>query len=284
VSGLFLNSYPLTFRGEVELFEMPGAGRDYARDELRDLAGVSVWLGQTDAFAYRAPTDTLSLQSRPVAKRLTPPDALSLWAVREGMVEHCLARGYDTWFGRGGEIHVIGLIESTTEDRFRIEHGINMRVAREAYIDADAILTVRRRAVWLCADTLEDPDVAARAVGRRAVRLAGDGPHRGWVRRVSGNEVLLEVGADEIAVRAADYTVSVNSAFIANWRGSAVLRRVRVNTGDLTTTGKRNRHGVEDRFKLVGDAVRRLGNTISLPGGGEIVIARLPAAIRLEDA
>lgn len=56
VSGLFLNSYPLTFRGEVELFEMPGAGREYARDELRDLAGVSVWMGQTDAFAYRVPT------------------------------------------------------------------------------------------------------------------------------------------------------------------------------------------------------------------------------------
>jgi DNA-binding NarL/FixJ family response regulator len=35
------------------------------------------------------------------------------------------------------------------------------------------------------------------------------------------------VGTDEISVAAGDYTVSVNSAWIAAWRGSEVLRRVR---------------------------------------------------------
>jgi hypothetical protein len=184
---------------------------------------------------------------------------------------------------QGGEIHLVGPIESAAEDRFRIEHGISMRVSCEEYVDADAILTVRHRAHWLCADSLAVPDVRARAVGRRAVRLAGDGPHRGWVRSVVGDQAVLEVGDDDITVAAADYTVSVNSAFVAAWRGSAVLRRVRVNTGDLTTTGKRNRHAVEDRFKLVGDAVRKLGSVIQLSGGAKIEIARLPVAVRLEE-
>lgn len=283
MAGLFLNSYPLTLRGEVDLFEMPGARRAYTRDELRAVAGVSVWMGQTDAFAYDEPA-AAAPEAHVCVKALTPPDTLSLWAVREGIVAHCHALGYDAWFGRGGEIHVIGPIASATEDRFRIEHGINMRVSREEYVDSDAILTVRHRGRWVCADSLANPEVAARAVGRRAVRLAGDGPHRGIVRGVGGDQAALEIGADEITVAAADYTVSVNSAFIAAWRGGAVLRQVRVTTGDLTMGGKRNRHGVEDRFKLVGDAVRTLGPTISLPGGGEIEIGRMPLAIRVEEA
>jgi hypothetical protein len=282
VAGLFLNSYPLTLRGEVELFEMRGATRTHTRDELRAVAGVSVWMGQTDAFAYDEPA-AAAPEAQVCAKALTPPDTLWLWAVREGIVAHCHSLGYDAWFGRGGEIHLIGPIESAMEDRFRIEHGINMRVSREEYVVADAFLTVRHRAHWLCADSLADPEVAARAVGRRAVRLASDGPHRGFVRSVGGDQAVLEVGADEITVSAADYTVSVNSAFIAAWRGSAVLRQVRVNTGDLTKGGKRNRHGVEDRFKLVGDAVRALGPMISLAGGGEIEIGRMPLAIRMEE-
>jgi hypothetical protein len=75
---------------------------------------------------------------------------------------------------------------------------------------------------------------------------------------IEAGEEVIEAG-EEITVAASDYTIAANSAFIANWRGSGALRQVRVTTGDLTRTGKRNRHGVEDRFTLVGDAVRKLG-------------------------
>jgi hypothetical protein len=49
----------------------------------------------------------------------------------------------------------------------------------------------------------------------------------------------------------------------------------------LTVSGKRNQHGVEDRFKLVGDAVRRLGSEIAA-GEGRIAIAARPVQVRVE--
>ena len=281
VAGLYINSYPLTLIGNAELFEMGGAGARYTRDELRDLAGVSVWVGQSDAFAYEQPAPEAP-RSRVIVKPLVPPDAVLLWAVREAIVAHCVAIGYDASFGRRGEVHVIGPIEPSVEDRFRIEHVIVVRVSREDYVDADALLTVRHRARWLCADSLAERDVSRWAVGRRAIRLTGDGPRGGIVREVSGSRVVLEHGCTEIEVPAAEYTISVNSSVIASWRGSAVLRRVRVTTGDLTHGGQRNRHGVEDRFKLIGDAVRRLGSVVSVTGGGQVEIAELPVAVRLE--
>src|SRR5581483_6905465 len=113
---------------------------------------------------------------------------------------------------------------------------------------------------------------------------AGDGPRRGVVREVLEDDVVLEVGGERVTVPAAHYVISVNSAIIVGWRGSEVLRKVRVISGHLTNAGKKNRHAVEDRFKLVGDAVRKLGTTVALHGGGEIGIGRVPVAIRLEEA
>lgn len=282
MGGLFLNSYPLTFRGAVELYEMRGAGETYDRRELRALAGVSVWLGRRDAFAYQEPASRLS-KVTVISKALVPTDGLTLWAVREGIIAHCRSLGYDAWMGRAGELQIIGPIPAAIEDRFRIEHGLQVRVSGEDYVGADAILTVRHRTHWLCAGSLADPDVAARATGRRAVRLNGDGPLRGRVESIAGEHAGLMVGDEERTVPASDYTISVNSSFIANWRGSPVLRSLRVTAGELTTTGKRNRHGVQDRFKLAGDAVRAIGPVISLPGGAEIEIARVPVAVRLEE-
>lgn len=101
--------------------------------------------------------------------------------------------------------------------------------------------------------------------------------------RVSEEVAVLRCGADQIEVAAEDYTLAVNAAFIAQWRGSAILRQVRVTTGDLTVSGRRNQHGVEDRFRLVGNAVRQLGESVEVAGGGSLSIARAPVQIRLED-
>lgn len=280
--GLFLNSYPLTFHGQMDLHEIRGACESYTRDELREIAGVQIWMGDRDAFAYDAPATSLE-GVQVIAKDLAPPDGLVLWAARGALVAYCTDKGYDAWFGRHGEMHVIGMIEAMTEDRFLIEQGIVMRISQEEYADAHAILTIRPRTRWLCRDSLADSAVAARAVGRRVVRLVGGGPRSGVVLRIDGDEVALRVGDDETIVAAADYTITVNAAVIANWRGSDVLRAVRVNTGELTATGNRNRHGVEDRFKRVGISARKLGPKIPVSGGGKIEIAQRAVAIRLED-
>src|SRR6202035_4145831 len=98
MAGLFLNSYAITLTGEVDLFEMPGAAASYTRENLRDLAEVSIWMGQRDAFAYDEPAESAPA-SRKVSKPLVPADALSLWAVREAIMAHCLALGYEARFG-----------------------------------------------------------------------------------------------------------------------------------------------------------------------------------------
>jgi hypothetical protein len=279
VPGLYLNSYSLTIRGDAQLFKMTGAATERTRDEIRDLTGVGVWIDEPDALSYRRPAE---LGAAEVVNPLKPIGALSLWIVREAIVEHSHGLGFDAWFGRAGELHVIGAIPSATEDRFRIEHGVLMRVSREAFIDADAVLTVRHRTAWRYAGSLADSDAASRAVGQSAVRLRGDGPRRGRIARVSGARAVLQLSIGEVDVATEDYTFAVNSRFVAGWRGSPVLHRLRVTTGELTVTGKRNRHGVQDRFKLAGDAVRKLGPSIPVAGGGEIEIGP-PVAVRLED-
>jgi hypothetical protein len=282
MAGLYLNSYGLTFDGDVRLFRMPDAGASYRRNELRDLAGVSVWLDHNDAFTYKQPAaDAPAVEV--ITRPLTPRDTVSLWAAREAVIAHCGEHGYEARFGWGGELQIAGLIAPADEDRFRIEHVIWIRIAEEEYVKADAVLTARRRARWSYRGSLADAEAQRWAPGRRALRLLGDGPVTGRILAVDGDRLTLLAGADELELTARDYTMTVDSRVVAAWGGAGVLRRVRTTTGDLTVTGKRNKHAVEDRFKLVGDAIRRLGSTIKVVGGGQLTVSERPLGIRLED-
>jgi hypothetical protein len=279
VPGLYLNSYPLTCSGDFRAFEMKEAAATRSRQDIQDEVGVAVWGEGSNVYSYRVP-QTSSFVERTWS--LAPPTRLGLFVIRDAIVEHCRSLGFDPWVGRAGELHVAGAIPHAAEDRFRIDHILDLRVGTEEYIDADAVLTARHRTTWRCLDALSDPDLAARAKGFPAVRLRGDGPNRGRVERLRGETATLRVGVQEIEVPAADYTLAVNAAFVSGWRGPSVLRKLRVTTGDLTVNGKRNQHGVEDRFKLVGDGVRRLGGTVPVAEDGSIDIAGAPVQVRLE--
>jgi hypothetical protein len=283
MAGLYLNSYGLTLDGDVRLFRMADAGSSYRRHELRDLAGVSVWLDHNDAFAYERPAADAPA-TEVVTRPLTPRTTVSLWAAREAVIAHCGEHGYEARFGHGGELQIAGLIESADEGKFRIEHVIWIRIADEEYVDASAVLTARHRARWSYRGSLADREAQAWASGRRALRLNGDGPATGRIAAVDGDRLILLAGGDELALAASHYTMTIDSRLVAAWGGSGALRRMRTTTGDLTVTGKRNKHAVEDRFKLVGDAMRRLGTTITVIGGGQLIISDRPLGIRLEDA
>lgn len=279
MTALYLNSYPLALTGEVALFQMRDAAVDRDRDELRELTGVQVFVEEDHAYSYAEPA---GVEWEAIKEQLQPLDRLRFWALREALMGHCHAQGLDAWFRFGGELHVVGLTPSVVEDRFRVEHVLQLRVSREQYIDADALLTARHKTQWQTSDPISHPDIGQRAVGHPAVRLSGDGPRRGWVQQVDGDQLALSAGADTVHVAARDYALSANASLVANWRGLTVLRQLRVTTGELTVSGKRNQHGIADRFKLIGDAVRKLGATITANGGAEIEIGRHPVAIRLE--
>jgi hypothetical protein len=280
VAGLYLNSYPLTCSGDVRVFEMVGIAAERTRREVRDIAGVPVWVERDSAFSYDNPGVPGAVKA---SRSLARPTGLSMFVMREAILAHCRSLDFDAWIGRAGELHVSGVTPPAREDRFQIEHTLQLRVGTEEYIDADAVLTARHRTRWRCTDSLSTPELAARASGSPAIRLRGDGPRRGQVTSIQGQTATLRVGAEAVDVVADDYTLTANAALVAGWRGSSVLRKLRVTAGELTISGKRNQHGVEDRFKLVGDAVRRLGGRIAVEEGGLIEIGRTPIQIRLEE-
>lgn len=281
MAGVFLNAFALMPKGGVALFEMRGALAGRRRDELRDVVGVSVWADGRDALSYEEPRD---LEAEKRLEDLNPVSGLTLFVLREAIVHHARTLGYDAWVGRAAELQVTGLPTPAVEDRFQLEQGLALRVSPEEFIDASVVLTARHRTLWRSAEPLTDGEVAAHAPGQSAVRLRGAGPRRGRVAQVEGEVATLLYRDEPVLVAAADYALAVNAALVARWRGPRVLQSLRVTAGEVTVTGRRNQHAVADRFKLAGDAVRLLGGTVPVAGGGEITISNRPIQVRLEEA
>lgn len=247
------------------------------RDLRRDL-GVNLWGEGDEVYAYVDP----GVPCKDVTEALHPPRRLGLFALREALLAHASDLGFEAWIGRAHEIHVRGMTDPAVEDRFLVEPALQLRVGREAHINADAVITARHRNLWRCADALSNPDVAARAAGHPAVRLRGSGPRRGKVKSVTGDELVLDLREGLTSVAADDYTLAVNAAFIAGWRGSKVLHQVRLSAGEITQSGQRNRYGVQERFRMAGVALRRLGSEIPVRGGAVMRIPDRAVQVRLE--
>lgn len=279
VSGLFVNAYDLVFSGEVTLWRFPRAGGADKR-EAEHAAGVSLWAGTDTFWATRGPAGRSD--ARAVSLSTAEPDGLMLFAARDALVDHANAAGHDAWFGRGGEMHFLGLSASQTADRFVIEPELVIRLAQEQFIDADALAVVRSRTRWRTADSLANSEVAARASGEYATRVSGDGPRRGLVEAVDGERVLLRVGPSAETVSADDYALVVGSRLVVAWRGSEALRDLNVASGVLTVSNKRNRYGVKDRFAMAGRMLRALQWPISLPGDATLSLGK-PVSIRQQE-
>jgi hypothetical protein len=277
VPGLYLNSYAVSCEGAARLHHLTGTVDTNLRALRRDL-GVSLWGEDDSVYAYADP----GVACEDVTEVLRPLRRLGLFALREALVAHAGEFGFDAWIGRGQEIQIRGMTEAAVEDRFRIEPVLHLRLGREAHIEADAVITARHRNLWRCADALSEPDVAVRAVGHPAVRLRGTGPRRGRVKAVAGDELVLDLREGPTSVAADDYTLAVNSAFIAAWRGSDVLHQVRLSAGEITHSGQRNRYGVQERFRMAGGALRRLGGEIPVRGGAVMRIPERAVQVRLE--
>ena len=277
--NLYLNSYDLNIEGPASIFRLPKAQALVDRRDLQRTTGVRVWVEDSNVFAYQEPYGQDAEESQFDLRRGGP---MGMFVLREALLEHSQTLGFDAWIARAGEIRIMGMTPSSDTDLFRVEHVLHVRIGREETGTDMPVLTARHRTAWRCIDPLSHPKVASFAPRQRAVRLSGDGPARGRVVRVGGESAVLEVGLEEVVVSAADYTLSVNAALVASWRGSSVLRQIRVNAGDLTVRGKRNRHGIEDRFKRAGQAVRALGGEFPVRGGASVRIEKTPVQVRLE--
>jgi hypothetical protein len=280
VSGLFVNAYDIAFEGDVTLWRFARAHGADKRDAER-AAGVSLWTEADTFWCTRRPAGTS--QARSVSLPTADPRGLMLFAARDALVEHAHQADRDAWFGRGGEMHFMGLLASHTTDRFVLEPELVVRLVQEEYIDADAVAVVRARTRWRSAESLASPEVAGRAIGERAVRLTGDGPRRGWVDAVDGQELQLRVGATVETVAAADYALIVGSRLVVAWRGSEALRDLNIASGVLTVSNKRNRYAVKDRFETAGRMLRALQWPVPMSGDATLTLGK-PIAIRQQDS
>jgi hypothetical protein len=280
VSGLFVNAYDIAFEGDVTLWRFPRLdGADKRDAELN--AGVSLWTDADTFWCTRKPAGTS--QARSVSLPTADPGGLVLFAARDALIEQAHQAGRDAWFGRGGEMHFMGLLASQTADRFVLEPELVVRLVQEEFVDADALAVVRARTRWRSQEPLASPEVAARAVAERAVRLRGEGPRRGWVEAVAGEEVRLRVGPAVHSLAAADYALIVGSRSVVAWRGSEALRDLNIASGVLTVSNKRNRYAVKDRFETAGRMLRALTWPVPLPGDATITLGK-PVAIRQQDS
>jgi hypothetical protein len=279
VMNLYLNSYDLKTEGSASIFRLLKAEALADRRDLQRSIGVRVWIEDSNVFAYQKPSGQDAEESQFDLRR---SGQMGMFVLREALLEHCQALGFEAWIARAGEIRIMGVTPPSDTDLFRVEHVLHVRIGREETAAGMPVLTARHRTSWRCIDDLSDPKVASFASRQWAVRLSGEGPARGRVVGVGGDSAVLEVGPEEVEVNAADYTLSVNAALVANWRGSSVLRQIRVNAGDLTVRGKRNRHGIEDRFKRAGQAVRALGGEFPVRGQARVRIEKSPVQVRLE--
>jgi hypothetical protein len=277
--GLYLNSYLLETSGSVDLFEIPDAARTASRDELRDTLGVNVFVLRDSAFTYCKPSQEARTRSVPLA----PARRLGLFALREALLEHCVRQGAsEAWPGRAGELHAKNLLPPVSVDRFQLDSETGLRLGEEEFLSEGVLLTVRHRRAWRTEASLADRDVATRARGLSAVRIGGDGPARGRIEDLDGDRVKLLARGSHRECMASDYALAATTALVASWRGSDVLRKVRVATGDVMQNGRANPAAVRDRFRAAGAAKKTLGDSIPVAGSGTVAIPSHAVAVRLE--
>lgn len=274
VAGLFLNAYALDFDGDVEMWRLSRTD-DAGKRDLEDHLGVALWAERDAFWAARRPTT----QGKRVTMPIREPRGRVLFAVRESLVSDAEDAGCEAWFGRGGEISVLGLVSSQQADRFELQPQLTLRFVQEDYLDAPAALLVRAKTRWRCSGSLADSDLHAIAPGERATRLSGLGPRMGIVEAVGPSGLRLRAGSATVEVASEDYALVAGSRLVSAWRGSAVLRDLQVASGVLTQSGKRNRYAVHERFRMAGQMVRALRWPLELPGGGTVTLGD-PARVR----
>jgi hypothetical protein len=277
--GLYINSYLLATSGTIDLFEIPDAARTATRDALRQQLGVNVFVLRDDAFTYAKPP----VDGRHRAVRLSPPRGLGLFAVREALLEHCIRQGAsEAWPGRAGELYAKNLLDPISVDRFQLDSETGLRLSEEEFLADGILLTVRHRRSWRTVASLADPEVAVRALGLGAVRIGGDGPARGRIEKLAAGNVKLMARGIPYEAHASSYALAATTALVASWRGTDVLRAVRVAAGDVMQNGRANPAAIRDRFLAAGKARKMLGESLPIAGTGSISIPSQAVEVRLE--
>ena len=263
--------------GVHELTRLPRPDSRDARRELQRQLGQTLFV--TSDFAYASGAVDAPGGSA-VALSCDFDRELHLFDLRERLAAHARSRGFDVWFGRGGEMHVAGLPGGTVVDGITVERRLRVRIVEDAQLRT--ALVARHSTRWTA--DLADPAVVAGAVGERVNRRGPGSPRAGTIIRGAGDSLVIDADGAEVEVPAADYVLAVNSAYIRRHHGADTLQAVLVAAGSLTRTRQRNRYAVKDRFVAMGESLVALGWSFDVGGGRTAEVMPALAEIRVQGA
>jgi hypothetical protein len=277
--GLLLNSFPLRCPGVHHVTRLRRPESREARRELEGQLGASLFV--TEKCAYAAGELDVP-DTRVVELACDAEPGLHLFDLRAAVAAQAIRHGFPTWFGRGGEMHVIGLPGEQRIGAIVVQRRLRLRVLEEGWEKPETRVVGRHGTRWLVAGTLADAEVGKLAVGESAERLAGRGPSRGEIVSLDGDEVVLRNHGRDERFPAGDYGLRANSGFVRRHHGAGALRALQVASGSLTQSGQKNQYAVKDRFAALIDDLEAIGLEIEMPGGRTAVIEPSWVEVRIQ--
>jgi len=282
--GLYVNAHALIDRGPFHVWRpvdaAAGAGQ---RRALSARFGVPVFVERGRAWCLREPAGEAGAEREEYGPAERP--ALHRAAIREGLRDLAARRGFEAWFGFGGEVHCAAPDEPPAEDGpVRIERVLKLRVVGLGEHGVSA-LVVRHDSPWRFSSPLIDPAMRRIAVGERARRVAGDGPRSGRVEGFDGESVLLRAGNAVTAQPSAAYALSADPALVHRVVPSAtrIVAELYAASRSLLPDGRPNQYALQERQQRAVALLARLGRGIAMPAGGSVEIEPAPLQVKVRD-
>jgi hypothetical protein len=282
--GLYVNAHALLDRGPFYLWRPTDPrARSGQRRELSARLGVPVFVDQGQAWCLRRPGADAG--ARREEYRPADRPALHRAAVREGLRELALSRGFEAWFGFGGEVHCAPVDEPPVVDGpVRIEPVLKLRVVGLGEQRAPALVS-RYDSPWRFSSPLSDPVLRGVAVGQRAVRVGGDGPRSGRVDGFDGESVLLRAGGMATEWPSAAYALTATPALVHEIVPNAIdtIGALYAASRSLLRDGRPDQYAVQERQQRAALLLARLGDVIGMPAGGSVEIEPTPVQVKVRD-
>ena len=282
--GLYVNAHALIDRGPFSVWRpAEPAARGGQRRALSARLGVPVFIEHGEAWCLRRPPRDAGARREEYVPAGRP--ALHRAAIREGLRELAIGRGFGAWFGFGGEVHCAPSDEPPeVEGPVRIEPVLKLRVVGLGEHGLPA-LVARFDNPWRFSSSLSDPDLRRVAVGERAVRIAGSGPRSGHVEGFDGEAVLLRAGGVVSPWPDGCYALTASPALVHDVIPNAtdIVTALYAASRSLLPDGRPNQYALQERQERASILLARLGDVIVMPAGGSVGIEPAPVQVKVRD-
>jgi hypothetical protein len=284
--GYFSNAYRLSLPSKQTFWRVELTGPKEPRRQIEKRYGATMWLEGRWGYAVVPFAGGTEYECAPTLK-----PKLVLFGIREALLERARSASWDCWFSMT-EFNAVPPDEGTLHGPVLIEPLLKARATFEGVDDPDFFIILSSGVRWRMDGDLTNPRLAEVAVGEPIFQLSGDGPPRGTVARVDGNDLYLTVGREmlERPVAASDYSLVGKPSLVHRYlerdssdaEAATLYRNLLIASGTLMSGGSPNQYAVKQRYQETERLLGQFDRTISLPAGGEAVIDKRPVEILLK--